>query len=42
MKWKGPYFTISAMKSDGCKELTFAIMDHLDAVRAAAAAANAT
>ena len=36
MKWKGPHFTISAMKNDGCKELTFAIMDHLDAVRAAA------
>jgi GTPase len=37
MKWKGPHFTISAMKNDGCKELTFAIMDHLDAVRAASA-----
>ena len=37
LKWKGPHFTISAMKADGCKELTFAIMDHLDAVRAAAA-----
>ena len=41
MKWKGPHFTISAMKSDGCKELTFAIMDHLDAVRAATADADA-
>ena len=40
MKWKGPHFTISAMKSDGCKELTFAIMDHLDAVRAAANSAT--
>ena len=37
MKWKGPHFTISAMKNDGCRELTFAIMDHLDAVRAATA-----
>jgi GTP-binding protein len=38
LKWKGPYFAISAMKADGCKELTFAIMDHLDAARAAASA----
>jgi len=36
LKWKGPYFAISAMKADGCRELTFAIMDHLDATRAAA------
>jgi GTPase len=41
LKWEGQHFTISAMKSDGCKELTFAIMDHLDAVRAAATAADA-
>jgi len=34
LKWKGPHFTISAMKADGCKELTFAIMDHVDAQRA--------
>jgi GTP-binding protein len=38
LKWKGPTFSISAMKADGCKELTFAIMDHLDATRAAASA----
>ncbi|MBL0124205.1 MAG: GTPase ObgE [Betaproteobacteria bacterium] len=37
LKWKGPTFSISAMKADGCKELTFAIMDHLDATRAATA-----
>ena len=41
LKWKGPTFTISAMKSDGCSELTFAIMDHVDAQRAAAKAAEA-
>ena len=35
LKWKGPYFAISAMKADGCRELTFAIMDDLDATRAA-------
>ena len=34
LKWKGPHFVISAMKSDGCKELTFAIMDHIEQQRA--------
>ncbi|MBL8523567.1 MAG: GTPase ObgE [Betaproteobacteria bacterium] len=34
LKWKGPHFTISAMKADGCKELTFAIMDHVERERA--------
>jgi GTP-binding protein len=38
LKWKGPYFMISAMKGDGCGELTFVIMDHLDAAKKAAAA----
>jgi GTP-binding protein len=38
LKWKGPAFSISAMKTDGCKELTFAIMDHVDEQRAGAAA----
>jgi GTP-binding protein len=33
LKWKGPHFAISAIKADGCKELTFAIMDHVDAQR---------
>jgi GTP-binding protein len=37
LKWKGPAFSISAMKADGCKELTFAIMDHVDQQRASAA-----
>jgi GTP-binding protein len=39
LKWKGPHFAISAMKTDGCRELTFAIMDHLVAERAAESAA---
>ena len=38
LKWKGPYFAISAMKADGCRELTFAVMDHLVATRAAESA----
>jgi len=38
LRWKGPYFELSAMKGDGCRELTFAIMEHLDAVRASNAA----
>jgi GTP-binding protein len=37
LKWKGPHFTISAMKSEGCRELTFAIMDYLDSVKRFAA-----
>jgi len=41
LKWKGPHFTISAMKAEGCRELTFAIMDHLVATRAAAETAVA-
>ncbi|MDX2219435.1 MAG: GTPase ObgE [Burkholderiales bacterium] len=39
LKWKGPHFLISAMKSEGCRDLVFAIMDHLDAARAEAAKA---
>ncbi|MGB9150591.1 MAG: GTPase ObgE [Burkholderiales bacterium] len=27
--WKKKYFVISAMTGDGCKELTYAIMDHI-------------
>jgi GTP-binding protein len=38
LKWKAPYFMISAIKGDGCRELTFAIMDHLDAAKKAVAA----
>jgi GTP-binding protein len=41
LKWKGPHFSISAMKADGCKELTYAIMDHLISVRVAAEQAPA-
>jgi len=36
LKWKGPHFMISAMKGEGCRELSFAIMDHLDQARAQA------
>ncbi|MGD9786940.1 MAG: Obg family GTPase CgtA [Sulfuricellaceae bacterium] len=32
--WQDRYFTISALTGEGCKELTYAIMDHLDAQRA--------
>ena len=35
LNWKAPVFTISAMKADGCKQLTFAIMDHVEKQRAA-------
>ena len=31
--WKGKMFAISAMTGEGCKELTFAIMEHLVQVR---------
>ena len=37
LRWKGPTFTISAMRGAGTRELTFAIMDHLDKARAAQA-----
>jgi GTPase len=42
LKWKGPAFSISAMKADGCKELTFAIMDHVAQQRAEANAQAST
>jgi len=32
--WEGRVFSISAITGAGCKELTYAIMDHLDEVRA--------
>jgi GTP-binding protein len=41
LRWKGPHFAISAMKSDGCKELTFAIMDHVEQQRRADALTEA-
>ena len=31
--WKGPVFSISALKGDGCKALSYAIMDHLDQLK---------
>lgn len=31
--WDGPVFAISAINGNGCKALTYAIMDHMDAVR---------
>jgi GTPase len=31
--WKGRVFAISAISGIGCKELTYAIMDHLDEVK---------
>ena len=30
LKWTKPWFVISAMKGDGCKDLTFAVMDFLE------------
>ena len=38
LKWKGPYYKISAMKGEGCRELSFAIMDYLDTAKKPAAA----
>jgi GTP-binding protein len=32
-RWKGPCFVISALTGEGCRELTFAIMAHLEAHR---------
>ena len=31
--WKGPVFAISAINGVGCKELTYAVMEYLDAVK---------
>src|SRR5690606_10154689 len=28
-RWKGPHFLISALTGEGCRELCFAIMEHL-------------
>ncbi len=38
--WKGRVFAISAISGIGCKELTYAIMEHLEETRAAAHAAS--
>lgn len=32
--WEGPVFAISALAGMGCKELTYAIMEHIESVRA--------
>ena len=32
IKWAGPIFTISALTGEGCRELTFAIMSHLQSL----------
>ena len=42
LKWKGPHFIISAMKADGCKDVVYAIMEHLEAERARELAAHST
>lgn len=31
--WDGPVFALSAINGNGCKPLTYAIMDHMDAVK---------
>jgi GTPase len=31
--WHGPYFAISALTGAGCRELSFAIMDHMEQTR---------
>ena len=36
-RWKGPVFAIAAINGDGCRELTFAIQEWLDAHPAHAA-----
>ena len=30
LKWTKPWFLISAMKGEGCKDLTFAVMEFLE------------
>ena len=32
-RWKGPHFLISALTDEGCRELCFAVMDHLEKQR---------
>ncbi|MEO1956560.1 MAG: Obg family GTPase CgtA [Methylophilaceae bacterium] len=31
--WDGPVFVISAINGNGCKQLTYAIMEHMDAIK---------
>jgi GTP-binding protein len=40
--WKGPVFAISAISGAGCKELTYAIMAHIDEAKRVALEADAT
>ena len=40
-KWKGPVFRISALTGEGCRELIYAIKDHLAAIKAEEVAALA-
>ncbi len=40
MKWKGPVFAIAAVNGEGCRALTFAIQDWLDAHPAASTVAE--
>lgn len=30
LRWKGPHFLISALTGEGCRELSFAVMEHLE------------
>jgi len=41
-RWKGPVFGISAVNGEGCRELTFAIQEWLDAHPAPTPVADAT
>lgn len=31
--WEGPFFAISALNGEGCRQLVYAIMDHLEALK---------
>ena len=42
LRWTQPWFVISGMKGDGCKDLTFAIMDFLEAEKRAGRGMNRT
>jgi GTP-binding protein len=41
-RWWGPTFALSALTGEGCRELTYAVMEHLEATPHAAAPALAT
>ena len=34
LRWRGPVFRVSALTGEGCQALVYAIMDHLDEMRA--------